>query len=69
MQEYGLPDPVRKQTHLEILRKTFYSIYNLMEYMTENELEVLTEQWIDYNGIIQITQEQKGGLFFLDAPT
>lgn len=70
LQDYGLKAPARQHHNLaqEIIRETSYNSNDLNSYITENEPKLLPEQRTAYEKIISSTSQQRGGIFFLDAP-
>ena len=67
---YGLPAPVRQQHGLaqEVFRETSYNIHQLRTFLSQNEPMFQPEQRHAYQSIIGVISQQRGGLFFLDAP-
>jgi len=72
LQHLGLPSPTRdlptNQLCAEILRETNYSIEELMLHVSLNEPLLVPDQRAAYNAILHHIEENKGGIFFLDAP-
>ncbi|CAE1313078.1 unnamed protein product [Acanthosepion pharaonis] len=64
---YGLPPPVRDGT-ADLSRETSYCTADLDRYVRENELRLLPEQRTAYTTVIDAVRQQRGGIFFLDAP-
>jgi len=73
LQLLGLPSPIRElptnQLCAEILRETNYSIEELMLHVSLNEPLLVPDQRAAYNAILHHAEENKGGIFFLDAPS
>jgi hypothetical protein len=67
-----LPSPTRElpTNHLcaEILRETNYSIEKLALHVSLNEPLPIRDQRAAYNAILHHVEENKRGIFFLDAP-
>jgi len=72
LQLLGLPSPTRElptnQLLAEILCETNYSIEELTLHVSLNEPLLVPDQRVTYNAILQHVEENKGGIFFLDAP-
>ena len=72
LQLLGLPSPTGElptnQLCDEILRETNYSIEELALHVSLNEPLLVPDQRAAYNAILHHTEENKGGIFFLDAP-
>ena len=72
LQHLGLPSPTRDlptdQLCAEILRETSYSIEELVLHVSLNEPLLVPDQRAAYNAILHHIEENKGGIFFLDAP-
>ena len=73
LQLLGLPSPTgvlpTNQLCDEILRETNYSIEELALHVSLNEPLLVPDQRAAYNAILHHTEENKGGIFFLDAPS
>jgi hypothetical protein len=69
----GLPSPTRdlptNQLCTEILRETNYSIEELVLHLSLNEPLLVPDQRAAYNAILHHIEDNKGGIFFLDAPS
>ena len=68
---YDLPETHRGQENrlaTEVLRETSYNMDELTLYAEENEPKLLTDQRSVYNTILDSVNQQKGRIFFLDAP-
>jgi len=72
LQLLGLPSPTgvlpTNQLCDEILRETNYSIEELALHVSLNEPLLVLDQRAAYNAILHHTEENKGSIFFLDAP-
>jgi superfamily II DNA or RNA helicase len=72
LQLLGLPSPSRElptnQLSAEILRETNYSIEELALHVSLSEPLLVPDQRAGYNAILHHVEENKGGIFFLDAP-
>jgi hypothetical protein len=71
LQHLGLPSPTRdlptNQLCAEILHETNYSIEELVLHISLNEPLLFPHQRAAYNAILHHVEENKGGIFFLDA--
>ena len=72
LQLLGLPSPTGElptnQLCAEILRETNYNIEELALHVSLNEPLLVPDQRAAYNAILHHVEENKGGIFFLDAP-
>ena len=72
LQLLGLPSPTGElptnQLCAEILRETNYIIEELALHVSINEPLLVPDKRAAYNAILHQVQENKGGIFFLDAP-
>ncbi|XP_071573939.1 uncharacterized protein [Temnothorax nylanderi] len=71
LKEFGLPEPQRNDSNIDnllYLRETVHNIDDLQVYLQENEVKLNTEQKMVYDEIINSVEDNKGNIYFIDAP-
>lgn len=71
LQQLGLPSPNRDSNDVsnsEILRETSYNVDELASYVATNLSLLIPDQKVAYDVLESAIRENKGGLYFLDAP-
>lgn len=69
--DFNLPEPRRDTLHmnnLQYLRELSYNTDTLADYVRENENKLVVDQRVAYDTILQSVYNNKGIVFFLDAP-
>ncbi|XP_014784030.1 uncharacterized protein LOC106879105 [Octopus bimaculoides] len=68
---YGLPATLRDESNFmstKLIREMSYNADTLAQFIDENEPKLLPKQQQIINTVLGNVQNQKGGIFFLDAP-
>ncbi|XP_071653280.1 ATP-dependent DNA helicase pif1-like, partial [Temnothorax longispinosus] len=71
LKEFVLPEPQRNDSNIDnllYLRETVHNIDDLEVYLQENEVKLNTEQKMVYDEIINNVEDNKGNIYFIDAP-